>query len=319
MVYMPYPRTDLDNHADLISWRAKATKAEGDWKLLKEFLADSARLVPGKHPLSKCWYSELPQGDDFARDVEHFRPKNQAAPLTNKQIKEVEKAAGIVYEQDANPGSYPWLEFDYRNYRIVTAKTNRGGAKHIYFPLAKQTVRLTAGQLPWVQPEYPYFLDPANKHDASLLFVKPNGAIAPIAPKTALTQADFDNLPASWHNDGFNYLRAMVTIKLYRLDDIVFQKGRKEVYDHITYLLNSFAVLINENPGIDIKPLTSLIIDAILPSAPFSLAARSALVAYMPPPGIGATAAAEIKTIIKQIQNRVQQEIDALTIDWHKP
>ncbi len=196
MVYIPYPRTDLDTHPDLASWRAKANKREGDWKQLKDFLADSARVVAGKHPVTKCWYSELPQGDDFARDVEHFRPKNQASPLTAKQIKDIEQVAGITYEQDASTGRYPWLEFDYRNYRIVSAKTNRGGAKHIYFPVAKNGTRLVAGQFPWVQAEYPYFLDPANKHDASLLFVKPNGEIAPLAPKTALTQADFDDLPA---------------------------------------------------------------------------------------------------------------------------
>jgi hypothetical protein len=320
MIYIPFPRTDLDNHPDLVRWRERANKRQGDWKLLKEFLADSARIVQGKHPLTKCWYSELPQGDDFARDVEHFRPKNQASPLNEKQIESIENASEIKYEQDTSTGSYPWLEFDYRNYRIVSAITNRGGAKHIYFPIAKNSTRLTRGQFPWVQAEYPYFLDPTNRHDASLLFVKPNGEIAPLTAKTALTQADFDNLPESWHTDGFNYLRAMVTIKLYRLDDTVFVKGRKEVFDKISRLLDHLVLCIDENVVDKLKErIIEDIIEATLPSAPFSLAAKSALKAYITPNGTNPMITSALNNITNQILNKIEQKVAVLLIDWSKP
>lgn len=315
MNYIPYPRVDLNSHPDLINWRANVNKTDGDWTDLKEYLADNARIINGKHPISKCWYSELPQGDDFARDVEHFRPKNQASPLSAKLIKEIEALASIKYEQDEAVGSYNWLEFDYRNYRLVTAKPNRGGGKHIFFPIAKGKTRLTNTQYPWTHQEYYYLLDPTNKNDTLLLMVKPNGEIAPIAPKTQLVQADFDGLPNTWNNNGFNYLRAIVTIKLYRLNDAVFVAGRKEVYDKIISLTSLLELCIktNADKGILDKTIED-IVNAIIPSAPFSLAAKSALIAYQPINGNS-----EVTTIIQRILQKVEAQINALIIDWSKP
>jgi len=313
MNYIPYPRIDLDNHRNLVSWRAKEDKIEGDWTHLKEYLADSARIIDNKHAISKCWYSELPQGDDYARDVEHYRPKNQASPLTTKQIKEIEILGEINYEQDDSVGNYNWLEFDYRNYRLVTAKPNRGGAKHIFFPIAKNTSRLTAGQLPWEKLEYPYFLDPTSKHDASLLMVKPNGDIAPITPKTQLTQTHFDNIAETWHQDGFNYLRATVTIKLYRLNDAVFVKGRKEVYDSVIKNINILNLCMHTNAAKEILENTiENIVGALIPSAPFSLAAKCALIAYQAPDK-------STSDSIQSILTTIEKQVNNLKIDWNKP
>lgn len=320
MNYIPYPRLDLDNHPDLVTWRNKINKISGDWTNLKEFLADSARIDDSIHPITKCWYSEMYQGDNYALDVEHFRPKNQASPLTPKQIASIEKEFGFKYEQDISTGNYNWLEFDYRNYRIVSAITNRGGAKHIYFPIAKGTNRLTATQEPWLVSEFQYFLDPANKHDVSLLYVKPNGEIAPITPQTQLTQADFDNLPTSWQNDGFNYLRAAATIKLYRLNDKVFVKARKYVYDDIKFRLDTITILLNENPNSAIKSrLIKDLAKLLLPSAQFSLTANCALKAYITPSGT----IAEISDLMTKIRNgileEIQKQIHAMTIVWNRP
>jgi hypothetical protein len=320
MVYIPYPRVDLNNHPDLVAWRMITNKKEGDWKQLKNFLADSARIINDIHPISKCWYSELPQGDNIAKDVEHFRPKNEASPLNTNQINDIQKNTGLTYEQDSVEGSYNWLEFDYRNYRIVSAVTNRGGAKHIYFPIVKKTKRLLTGKLPWLEKEYPYFLDPTNKHDTSLLFVKPNGEIAPLAVKTQLTNADFDNLPTTWTNDGFNYLRSIVTIKLYRLDDNVFVQGRKEVYDKISRQLNNLVLCIQTKANRGIKEnIISDIFEASLPSAPFSLAAKCALKSYLPLSGTSDKAVKNIKKITIRILSEIQIRINSLQIDWNKP
>lgn len=320
MVFIPYPRFDLDNHADLIAWRLIVNKKEGDWKMLKEFLADSPRILNDVHPTSKCWYSELPQGDVNAQDVEHFRPKNQSYPLNDKQIKDIQKITGFSYEQDNVVGCYNWLEFDYRNYRFVTAFTNRGGGKHIFFPVAKKSNRLKVGDLPWKKNEYPYFLDPTNKYDTSLLFVKPNGEVAPLAKKIALTNTDFDNLPATWKNDGFNYLRSIVTIKLYRLDKPIFVKGRKEVYDKIYKQLNNLVLCFKTNSNkIIIENIIQDVFEASLPSAPFSLAAKSALTSYLSPTNTSETVLKLMKKVTTQILVRIENKINSFQIDWEKP
>lgn len=314
MNYIPYPRIDLDNHQDLVNWRAKRNKREGDWTDLKEYLAENARIIPGKHSISKCWYTELPQGDEYARDVEHFRPKNQASPLITKQIKELEKVARIKYEQDENIGNYGWLEFDYRNYRLVTATPNRGGAKHIYFPIAKGKTRLVNTQNPWTDQEFNYLLDPTNLKDTSLLFVKPNGEIAPIAPVVQVNQADFDNLPNTWYQEGFNYLRAMVTIQLYRLNDPVFVSGRKEVFDKMLSLISNLEICIDSRADKRLlEYFVEDILGCLLPSAPFSLAAKSALIAYQP-----VNANNKVEIIIQSILQKVEAQLSALTIDWNR-
>lgn len=320
MVHIPFPRLDLNGHPDLTRWRANNSKASGDWKILKEFLADHSRLIQGIHPIPKCWYTELPQGDHYALDVEHFRPKNQARPLTKKQVAKLEKRTGIVFLQNLIGGNYNWLEFDYRNYRLTTATPNRGGAKHVYFPVVHGTNRLNNGEFPWLQKEYNFCLDPADPHDATLLMVKPDGKIEPRTPKTLLTAADFVNLPQSWHNDGFNYVRAWMTIQLYRLEEKIFEQGRKVVYDKINELMERLLLCFDTNadPRLTngfIKDIT----ECILPSAPFALSARCALEAYVPPPGIDVNSSYAISQIPRQILDKVINNTNAKVCSWDNP
>lgn len=316
MNYIPFPRIDKDSHSDLIKWRANTSKKDGDWTDLKSFLHECTKISDATDALPKCWYSELPQGDNYALDVEHFRPKGSGDPLTNKHIKEIEKLGGVKYEQATSSGSYSWLKFDYRNYRLVTAITNRAGAKHIYFPIAKGTSRLSNGQFPWNTNEYSYFLDPTNKEDAALLFVKPNGKIAPITPRTELTDDDFHNLPGTWRNNGFNYLRAIVTIKMFRLNYTNFIQGRKKVYDDMIYDLENLDIALYENPkSILIPRLVKKISGAILPSAPFSLAAKSAIKTYQ----ATRIAQSDFETVKSKILNKVDAAISKVSVDWNRP
>jgi hypothetical protein len=315
MNYIPYPREDKDSHSDLIKWRANASKKDGDWIDLKSFLHECTKILDATDALPKCWYSELPQGDDYALDVEHFRPKGSGDPLTNKHIKEIEKLGGVKFEQETSSGSYSWLEFDYRNYRLVTATPNRAGAKHIYFPIAKGTIRLSSGQYPWDTNEYPYFLDPTDKEDVALLFVKPNGEIAPITPRTELTVDDYSNLPRTWKNNGFNYLRAIVTIKMYRLNDTRFIQGRKKVFDDTLNELENLDILFSENPESEvIHRIINKIVQLILPSAPFSLAAKSAIKTYH----AKRIDKSNFETIKSRILNKVDIAISQVLIDWNK-
>lgn len=322
MVYIPFPSEDFNDDADLAAWRNKANKQPGDWGDLKVFIAKQPRLWPEKHPLPKCWYSELPQGDNYALDVEHFRPKNQASPLNSTQSKKLKQKTGFTLQQADSEGAYPWLEFDYRNYRLVTALTNRAGAKHVYFPIAKGTIRLPVGTLAWATPEYPYFLDPADPHDASLLLVKPNGEIIPRSPKTELTDSDFAELSNSWRSDGFNYMRAEVTILMYRLNERLFQEGRKEVYDNVNDLMSRLQDCLPDDQDRLIRLKDKFIADLVLavsPSAPFALAARCALEAYLAPANLSNELKDALEGIAHQILDRIKQEVSNKTVAWDKP
>jgi hypothetical protein len=319
MVYIPFPRQDHNNDDDLAAWRLKTPKQKGDWTALKSFLAKHSRLIPNIHSTPKCWYSELPQGDSFATDVEHFRPKNQASPLTFKQITVLKKKTNFNLRQDNTGGAYSWLEFEYRNYRLVTAITNRGGAKHVYFPIVETTARLAQGRFAWSDAEYPYFLDPSNKHDTTLLLVKPNGEIIPRSPKTEVTDADINNLPHSWNSDGFNFMRAEVTIQLYRLNERVFQEGRKNIYDEANELLKRLQdCLPDDNDRFKrlkngfIQDLTKM----TLPSAPFALAARCALQAYLPPNHLREDVQDALEYIVRQILVKIETEVNKLVVSW---
>jgi hypothetical protein len=319
MVYIPYPRRDLDNHADLSTWRNNNNKREGDWTILKIFLAAQPRLIDGIHPLPKCWYSELPQGDNVAIDVEHFRPKNQASPLNAKQKKIIEKETGVQFRQLNTEGAYSWLEFDHRNYRLVTATPNRGGAKGVYFPLVENTGRLNTGDFPWQTTEFPYLLDPANPHDASLLLVLADGRIVPRTPKTVLTDADFTNLDQAWHSDGFNYLRAFVTIKLYRLEEPLFQQGRKEVYEKVNEKMSDILLSFDPNHTALRNRFIEDLVKLTLPSAPFALSARCALEAYTPPANAKTTVKRKLTEITQLILTKVKDTVASKAITWGNP
>ncbi|QHS63061.1 hypothetical protein [Chitinophaga agri] len=327
MNFIPFPQERQDQHVDLVSWRAKVNKRAGDWRDLKVYVADSCRLKAGIHPITKCWYSELHQGDNYALDVEHVRPKNAAEPLSDKDRRDVERLLGQELLQDVAPGfNYNWLEFEYRNYRIVTALTNRGGAKHIYFPIFSGTNRLSAGSFPWTQEEYPIFLDPVNRHDANQLLVKPNGEIIPKAPQTALTQDDVNDLPATWQSDAFNYIRAIVTIKMYRLNETVFIQGRKEIYDAVRDELENLLYAINagRNPeNQKLKPIIEKTIvklsNYIMPSAQFSLAARCSMIDYVPDAQFGQETIQIFNTAVRRILDEVDTLVNNAIIDWTKP
>ncbi len=318
MNFIPYPRADQDSHPDLAAWRLRSSKSGGDWTALKSFLNDCTLVSPVNQALPKCWYSELPQGDDYALDVEHFRPKGSGNPLNAKQIKQVEKSGGITFNQDLANGTYHWLEFDYRNYRLVTAKTNRAGAKHIYFPIASGTSRLSKGAFAWVVPEYSYFLDPTEKEDTRLLYVKPNGEIAPTTPKTQLTPADFSSLPHSWRGNGFNYLRAIITIQLYNLNYKHFVTGRAIVYTETSNAIKLIEMAMTENPtSAVLRQLIDNLVTKIFPSAPFSLAAKSALIAYQSS-HINPQIQASMQSILSSILAKVDAAVNSITIDWNK-
>lgn len=324
MVYITFPRIDLDNHADLVAWRGKKNYNDSDWKALKlSFLPSQARPLRNIHALPKCWFSELPQGDNFVQDVEHFRPKANAKPLDNKGKTQwkttIDKKIGFPIFQDSSIGAYPWLKFDYRNYRFVTGRTNRGGGKHDYFPIAWNSNRLVEPQTPWTTKEYSFLLDPTDPHDAQQLWVLPSGQIRPKAPKpmNPVLATDYTNFNATWQQDQFNYIRSWVTICLYRLEEGVLIKARKGVYNNTLKNLNRlvrFGIMENNTPLI--REYVNDIYEAMLPSAPFALAARCALANYSPSSLLIQPKLIPIlNKVIKRLKDQIKS-IEQTPINW---
>lgn len=117
----------------------------------------------------KCWYSESYDAQSFY-DVDHFRPKGEA----------------IRAEGDIDEG-YPWLTFDWQNFRYSAQKSNRLSKDEIsgktegkgsWFPLLPESSKAT-----WdnrcENDENPVLLDPTSKDDVCLVDVGADGRIVP--------------------------------------------------------------------------------------------------------------------------------------------
>lgn len=167
----------------------------------------------------KCWYSEaiVQQGQSH---VEHYRPKG--------------KVAG---EQHSG---YWWRAFDWTNYRISHPTSNfritdyltgKLAGKGTYFPLKDGSPRATCEADE--QYEEPVLLDPTNPRDCRLLsFDLTSGKPIP----TMSAEKD------KWRNE-----RAVVSIKLYHLDEGTWNVDRKDIMDEVTSLcgeIESFAAVL---------------------------------------------------------------------------
>ncbi|MEO5332471.1 MAG: hypothetical protein H7839_10640 [Magnetococcus sp. YQC-5] len=106
----------------------------------------------------KCWFSEV--RDLFSHyDVEHFRPKKEAQDLNGSK-------------RDA----YWWLAFEYTNYRLIGNVGNR--MKGTWFPLKAGSLVSTCNNQ-CEKSEEPYFLDPTDHYDVSLIAFNEEGKAIP--------------------------------------------------------------------------------------------------------------------------------------------
>lgn len=127
------------------------------WRAFGQYLSQMSHL--------KCWYSESPDPQSFF-DVDHFRPKSEA------KRSETESDAG-----------YPWLAFDWTNFRVSAQKSNRLNAnpetqnidgKGSWFPLMPGSPRATWNNR-CVAKEQPILLDPTDRNDVDLIDVAADG------------------------------------------------------------------------------------------------------------------------------------------------
>lgn len=155
---------DLDRIRIPGNWQQRADKATEDvangtkrisqcntvWSSLKAIFSSISH--------GKCWYCESRE-DRSDKDVDHFRPKS----------------------------IYPWLAFDWKNYRIACILCNRRrgnenieggtGGKADEFPLNDGSAHATC--MDEISKEVPLLLDPCSPRDVGLLYFLENGYPCP--------------------------------------------------------------------------------------------------------------------------------------------
>jgi hypothetical protein len=177
-------------------------------------------LVPlSKLSTNKCWYSEAREIMSD-RNVDHFRPKNEARNL-----------------DDSLRDGYWWIAYDWDNYRFCSIYSNQKrydkfeegkpvGGKSSYFPLfpgshiAKNKAK--------IKDEDIYLLDPTDKDDPDLLTFDKNG----------------DALPNS--SNPKEIQRVKVSIRLYHLDHTPLKEERQKVWDKCQRLINEIEQIKTE-------------------------------------------------------------------------
>jgi hypothetical protein len=221
------------------------------WTAFKKYLA--------KMSYGKCWYSESNDPQSFF-DVDHFRPKSEA----------------IRDDNGTRDDGYPWLAFDWDNFRYSAGRSNRlstdentdkTAGKSSWFPVC------TGSQVAdWDQRniavEQPIILDPTNPNDAQLVKIGASGLVEP-------SEICF----------GRNRERASKSVRILGLDlpNLVEARLRvmREVQEQVDILIQTMSVA-NGAPqvadGLPIPQSAELIRRKTLPNSPYSLAARCKLI-----------------------------------------
>lgn len=189
-----------------LSERLKAAKSK---KKRSKILEENPIWNELSHQLNmlskgKCWYSEA-RDVMSDRDVDHFRPKNEARNLDGK-LRE----------------GYWWLAYDWENYRFSSIYSNRRrtdkfleanktGGKWSYFPLFEGSyVCVSRDRL---KDEDKMLLDPTDKDDPDLLTFDGNGDAIPNTSNLKEIQ------------------RVKTSISLYHLDYTPLKEERQKVWN----------------------------------------------------------------------------------------
>lgn len=194
------------------SLEAAGSKEARD-KVLDENPIWQELVVPlSKLSSGKCWYSEAKELMSD-RDVDHFRPKNEARGLPKKV------ATGIDTKKR---DGYWWLAYDWENYRFSSIYCNRRrldkfksvektGGKWSYFPLFQGSiVAKVKGRL---KDEDIVLLDPTNEHDPDLITFDSSGDVIPNT------------------NNPQEIVRVKVSENIYHLDHTPLKEERVKVWN----------------------------------------------------------------------------------------
>ncbi|MEZ4849028.1 MAG: hypothetical protein R3B93_10520 [Bacteroidia bacterium] len=286
MVYVKFPHQNLLNHADYTAWLQKRDNGNNpDWKELFDWLGEHTRIAHTNDPilnnkLAKCWYSEMPVAAKNGKDVEHFRPKNEASQITNPQRQKLRQILGFDIPQAPKPpDGYKWLEFEPKNYRMSHPHVNRTGSKGSVFPILLNSTRLSSPQIPEPDQttECNYLIDPSHPEDSELFWVAPDGEIIPRFPNAPLPA----DPQAQWNSDAMKNIRAHVSIVVYDLQHTDLKRGRQGVYSETRETLDTLNESITTGSQTSINRNTLTLFRLASYASYFSLAARCAMSDYM--------------------------------------
>ena len=167
----------IDKATALSKQLTEAASNDERSKILEENPIWQELVVPLSNLSSgKCWYSEA---KDLMsdRDVDHFRPKNEARGIG--------KTPGVIAKKR---DGYWWLAYDWENYRFSSIYCNRRrsdkfkkisttGGKWLYFPLFNDSY--VAKSKDRIKDEDVVLLDPTNEHDPALITFDSTGDVVP--------------------------------------------------------------------------------------------------------------------------------------------
>lgn len=220
------------------------------WRAFKRYLR--------KMSYGKCWYSEA-IGPQSPYDIDHFRPKAEA------------RRSEFVFDT-----GYPWLAFDWDNFRYsaelcnrpnTDEKTQQTVGKAAWFPLAEGSP-VACWDNRCIKDERPLLLDPTREEDVALIGVASDGLMKP-----SLTCV------------GTGRIRVQTSIRCYGLDLPNLREARinimNQVVERAETLLKCIEAANMHEPAADAIPIDEQrksLIKLALPNRPFSLAARAKLI-----------------------------------------
>jgi hypothetical protein len=281
VIYIRYPHPDLETDTQYLDWKRRAQAGEApDWRELFDWLARHSwiawkGLVDDAAGQAKCWYSEAPIIGKHVKDVEHFRPKSEAAPLTKSQRAKLMRMGLDIPERRIQDPGYDWLKYDSSNYRLSHPQVNRTGGKGSVFPILDGTTRISSIDDPSKTKEYAILLDPSNPEDARLLIVLADGEIVPSHKAEQLPiGVSVDEL---WESDGMRHRRAYASIVVYQLDDQEFTRARREKYNEMQEDIAVFDKAMDSGELDWKKSQAKAILKKLSCLSPFALASRCAM------------------------------------------
>lgn len=220
-------------------WQAKA---DGLNTRLRSAATDAERtVIMDKSPIwqelfiplsqlsnGKCWYSEACEVMSD-RDIDHFRPKNEA-----KNIDNVPRAT---------EAGYWWLAYDYENYRFSSQYSNQfrkdkfdkkkdKHGKNVYFPLFQNSQVATNKRS--CDDEQIMLLDPCRRDDPGLLTFNDKGIAIPDA--AAILDPD-------------DKVRVEVSIRVYHLDHTPLEELRERVWGVCQRKIDEIRKITNDPDG----------------------------------------------------------------------
>lgn len=286
MIYVKFPHPALLTDPTYLDWVHRVTAGmEPNWTELFDWLAMHTRIAwqgvaAAQEGQPKCWYSEAPILGGFVKDVEHFRPKGEAIPLTNPQRKKLEAQLEFPFpEKKDKEAGYDWLKFDPLNYRLSHPEVNRAGGKGAVFPVYVGTHRITVADDPATFKEFAFLIDPTRHDDEGLLAVTAAGQILPVYGKEPLPQGLSPE--ELWQSPAIKHIRAAVSIVVYRLDEKDWVRARWEAYhemlQNIEALENALVVAKEDWVNRELKQL----LKKLMGLSPFALTSRCAAQSYV--------------------------------------